>query len=59
MVGVARIELATPAMSTPAAPAKLLIFHDFSVEQTPDLASLEAVSQPSKFTLNQSNTVEF
>jgi hypothetical protein len=26
MVGVARIELATPAMSTPAASAKLLIF---------------------------------
>jgi hypothetical protein len=27
MVGVARIELATPAMSTRAAPANLLIFH--------------------------------
>jgi hypothetical protein len=28
MVGVARIELATPAMSTPAASAKLLIFRN-------------------------------
>ena len=58
MVGVARIELATPAMSTPAASAKLLIFREFIVQQTPDLANLEAVFQSPEFTLNQPNTVE-
>jgi hypothetical protein len=35
MVGVARIELATPAMSTPAAPTKLLIFLVSTQEKQP------------------------
>jgi hypothetical protein len=34
MVGVARIELATPAMSTRAAPANLLIFRDLGGEMS-------------------------
>jgi hypothetical protein len=35
LVGVARIELATPAMSTRAAPAKLLIFGASESENMP------------------------
>jgi hypothetical protein len=35
MVGVARIELATPAMSTPAALAKLLILLRSALAQMP------------------------
>ena len=58
MVGVARIELATPAMSTPVATAKLLIFQLLIVQQTRDLAHLKAVFQSPEFNSNQSNTVE-
>jgi hypothetical protein len=35
MVGVARIELATPAMSTPAAYAKQLIFNGSGQREVP------------------------
>ena len=57
MVGVARIELATPAMSTPEAPAKLLNFQGFSMGQAPDFANLAGVFQSTQLSLNQSNTV--
>jgi hypothetical protein len=57
MVGGARIELATRAMSTSVASVKLLIFHGFSTRQTADLANLEAVFQLPEFTLNQPGTV--
>ena len=58
MVGVARIELATPAMSTRAAPANLLIFQGFRMRHEGVLANMEAILQRLEFNLNQANTVD-
>jgi hypothetical protein len=53
MVGVARIELVTPAMSTRVAPANPLIFR---VYDELDLTNENAIRQSFEFTLDQSNT---
>jgi hypothetical protein len=57
MVGVARIELATPAMSTRAAPTNLLIFRASNKAENPICPTKNAIRQCFEFTLNQSNTV--
>jgi hypothetical protein len=52
MVGVARIELATPAMSTPAASANLLILLLSRRCGSPISPTKMAFQQPFEFTLN-------